>query len=107
MFIAEARLIRAAVREGINVEVYQRSSLPKSGRLKRSVRLKTFRGGFVVVLSGAVAPHARYRLAMKGRSKLGGHQLDVNPARYARRKTYLIRRALKRKGLMEIIGRGG
>jgi hypothetical protein len=79
-----------------NEELYQRTPLPVTFAMWRSIR-SVVRGQDVFALfDGRIAKHAKYRVNMHGISVLGGHVLDMRPALYLRQHADpRIRRAVR------------
>jgi hypothetical protein len=79
-------ILHEELENATQAELYDRTTLPTTGRMMRSVRA-SIRGARVVAFYDArIAKHAKYRVNMKGISKSGGHVLNMNPAKWLRRR---------------------
>jgi hypothetical protein len=76
------KLLRDGLVKATDVQLYQRTPLRVTGKMRRSVFTKSDRNSIAVGYKGAVAPHNAIRLAKKGRSKLGGHDMQMEPAEF-------------------------
>ncbi len=76
------KLLRDGLVKATDVQLYQRTPLPVTGRMRRSIFTKSDRNSIAVGYKGTVAPHNAIRLKMKGRSKLGGHDKEMQPAEF-------------------------
>lgn len=102
----EARLVHAGVREGVDVELYARTPLPVTGKMRASVQIRFLGPGFAIVYAAAVAPYAPIRAKATGLSASGGHLLNMDPAAYMRARYGPALLALKRRNLRAIHGAG-
>jgi hypothetical protein len=91
------RVMLQVAREATETQLYAQSPLPVSRRLFRSLRL-WFKGQTVEVgYDLGKASYARRRLAMKGRSKTGGHRLDLDISGELRKEAFpRVRRIMGR-----------
>lgn len=103
----EAALARRGTLEAVDVEVYKRTTLSVTGRLRRSVVIRFFGRAFGIGFDTGVAPYAPPRRKMTGTSKSDGHLLDMNPGAYLRAHYGNSLRAIRRQGQKKIIGEGG
>lgn len=106
MLGAEAAIAHKGVKEGVQVELYDRTPLPTSGKMLSSVQIRWLGRSFAVVYAAARAPYAAKRAAKKGTSPSGGHLLDMDPAAYMRAKYGAELSALKRRHQLQIAGSG-
>lgn len=71
----------------VDEQKYERTPLPVTGALRRSVKLRMQGNNSVaVVFDTSVAPHAPIVLNMHGVSKTGGHLLDMRIGEALRQK---------------------
>ena len=82
------KVVLVGARQVVRAELYNRTRLSVSGRLYKSLTLQVTGNAFVVGFDTAIAPYAKIRLDQTGRSKTGGHRLDVNPNAYLRANIY-------------------
>ena len=74
------KILVEGLKQATEQEVYERTPVPVTGRMRRSIRARFLGARKVGVgYDVAVAPHAPFRVRMKGKSKRGKHQLDMNP----------------------------
>lgn len=70
-----------ALRDTTEEELYDRTPLPVSGRMRRSVKGRVTADGAEAYYDTRVAPHAPLRIRKKGRSKRGGHDMEMQPGK--------------------------
>lgn len=102
----EAKIVRAGVREAVQIELYDRTNLPVTKGLLRSVVLQFAGNRYVVGFDKSIAPYAKIRASRTGTSKAGGHRLDMNPGAYVRANIAPRLRALRAHRMREILGKG-
>src|SRR5688572_2676171 len=79
-----AKVMLAGLKEAVQAELYERTPLPVTHTLERSIRHQ-FRGQTVVVgFDRSIAPYVFIRINQKGVSVSGGHSLDMDPAAWIR-----------------------
>jgi hypothetical protein len=82
-----AKILVAALQEATQTELYDRTPLPVSRKMYRSITQRFAGQSVVVGYNGRVAPYAALRLAKKGRSRSGGHDMTMDPAKFVQRRT--------------------
>lgn len=80
--IAVRKLMRDGLVEATQKQLYDRTPLPVTGRMRRSIYTKSDKDSIAVGYKSSVAPHHAIRLAKKGRSKLGGHDMTMKPGEF-------------------------
>lgn len=97
-----ARELYRGLQDATQAQLYDRTPLPVSRNLYRSIAVE-MNGyqGVRVLYRASRAKYARRRLNLHGTSKTGGHQLDMNPGEYlnkrARPKIYSAAREAQRR----------
>lgn len=80
-----ARILYKGLQDATQELLYDRTPLPVTRDMFRSIRTKL--KGVVVQVGyfyGKGARYAKYRVNMTGRSRRGGHKLDMQPSRHLR-----------------------
>jgi hypothetical protein len=73
--------------------------------MMKSIRTRLIQGGVQVgYFAGKGARYAKYRVNMKGISKLGGHLLDMQPSKLLKKKADPEIRRLTKAAQRRIIG---
>lgn len=100
-----AKALVKGLQEATQTELYARTPLPVSRRMYRSIKPR-FLGAYDVAVGfdTAIAPHAPHRLKMKGRSKTGGHDLEMKPGAFLDKNTRAKVRTILKRCKTEIIG---
>jgi hypothetical protein len=80
--IAVRKMMRRGLVNATEVQLYRRTPLPVTRRMRRSIYTVSDSNSITVGYKASVAPHAGIRLAKKGRSKLGKHDMAMNPAEF-------------------------
>lgn len=75
-----------ALQQATDEELYERTPLETSGKMRRSIQVYYLGNAIIEVgYDLSRAPHAKRRLNLKGTSPTGGHLLDMRPAPIVRR----------------------
>jgi hypothetical protein len=81
-----AKILVQGLREAVDAELYQVSKGPLTGRMKRSIRPRMLGNDTAAVgFDLKAAPYAVIRLKKRGRSKLYGHNMNMDPAAWIRK----------------------
>lgn len=102
----ESQVVLRGIKEGVEVEMYQRTPLRVTGKMRSSIQPRFLGNSFAIVYAASVAPYAANRATKKGISPSGGHLLDMNPAGYMRIKYGAVLGAVKRRHQREVAGGG-
>lgn len=92
-----AKILVEGLREATVAELYDRTPLPVTKKMLRSIKPR-FLGAHEVAVGfdTGIAPHAPHRLKKTGKSKLGGHDMTMKPGEYLDKHTRAkIRRVMK------------
>lgn len=91
VFSAEAKIrieVRKILRKSLvdetEIELYSRTTLPVTRRLRKSIFTQSTRDSIAVGYKGSIAPHNAIRLAKRGASKTDGHDMTMKPAEFIR-----------------------
>lgn len=101
------KVLKEALQTATEEELYEVTPLPVTHAMRNSIQI-FFLGANEVAAgyNARKAPHAKGRLNMKGVSKLGKHQLDMNPAPIVRREADNKIRQINRREQRRIIAGG-
>jgi hypothetical protein len=96
-----AKDLKKGLVDATQIQLYDVTTLPVTHDMLNSIGVtinvstNTVTVGYILPVDGKVPEHPKYRLNMKGKSKLGGHRLDMQPSVYIRENVNpkLIRRA--------------
>lgn len=72
-------VLKGALQQAHDEQLTNVSNLPLTGRMRRSIKSRFVRDGVEAYYDTSVAPYAGPRLNKKGRSKKGGHIMDMKP----------------------------
>jgi hypothetical protein len=98
------KLLVEGLQDATQEQLYDVTPLPVTRKMMKSIKPR-FLGAFGVAVGydSAVAPYAAMRVLKKGRSKMGGHKMDMNPAAHIRRNKSAQINALNFRGLRRIL----
>lgn len=100
-----AKVLVEGLREATIAELYSKTPLPVTKRMLRSIKPRFLGAHDVAVgFDTGVAPHAPHRLKKTGKSKMGGHTMDMKPGIYLDKHTRAKIRKIMAKCQTEIIG---
>jgi hypothetical protein len=98
-------VLKRGLEEATKEELYDRTPLKVSHDMMKSIRTRLIQGGVQVgYFAGKGARYAKYRVNMKGISKLGGHLLDMQPSKLLKKKADPEIRRLTKAAQRRIIG---
>lgn len=103
-----ARVLVDELRKGTQEELYDRTPLPVTHNMMRSIRpvMQGNLGASVGYTYGPGANYAKYRVNMTGISVLGGHVLDMRMGEYLRKNADPRIRKLARAAQKRILEAG-
>lgn len=98
------KLLIQGGRDALQAELYSRTPLPVTKKMLRSIQVR-YLGAFDVAVGfdKNIAPHADIRLKKRGKSKTGGHDMTMDPAKYIERHTLSGIRQRSKGALGEIL----